>query len=57
VEIIGFNQFGFQCNRSTTDPIFFICQILEKKWEYNEAGHWLFTDFKKAYVSVTREVL
>ena len=55
--MIGLNQFGFLHNRSTTDPIFFICQILEKKWEYNEASHWLFIDFKKAYDSVRREVL
>jgi len=55
-EIIG-DQCGFQCNRSTTDHIFCICQILEKKWEYNEAVHQLFIDFKKAYDSVKREVL
>ena len=29
----------------------------EKKWEYNEAVHQLFIDFKKAYDSVRREVL
>jgi hypothetical protein len=34
-----------------------IRQILEKKWEYNEAVHQLFTDFKKAYKSVRREVI
>jgi hypothetical protein len=56
-EIIGDHQCGFQCNRSTTDQIFCICQMLEKKWEYNETEHQLFTDFKKAYDSVTREVL
>ena len=28
-----------------------------KKWEYNEAVHPLFIDFKKAYDSVRREVL
>ena len=33
------------------------CQILEKKCEYNEAVHRLFTDFKKAYDSVRRKVL
>ena len=44
-------------NRSTSDNIFCIRQILEKKWEYNEAVHQLFTDFKKAYDSVRREVL
>ena len=31
--------------------------ILGKKWEYNEAVHQLFMDFKKAYDSVRREVL
>jgi hypothetical protein len=30
---------------------------LRKKWEYNEAVHMLFTDFKTAYDSVRREVL
>jgi len=40
-----------------TDHIFCIHQILEKKWEYNEAVHQLFIDFKKASNSVRREVL
>jgi hypothetical protein len=56
-EIIGDHQCGFQCARSTTDQIFCIHQILEKKWEYNETVHQLFIDFKKAYDSVSREVL
>ena len=30
---------------------------IEKKWEYNEAVHQLFIDFKKDYDSVRREVL
>jgi hypothetical protein len=28
-----------------------------EKWEYNETVHQLFVDFKKAYISVRREVL
>jgi len=32
-EIIGDHQCVFQSNRSTTDHIFCIRQILEKKWE------------------------
>ena len=36
---------------------FCICQIIQKKWEHNEAMHQLFTDFKKPYDSVRREVL
>jgi hypothetical protein len=30
---------------------------MEKKWEYNETVHQVFTEFKKAYDSVRREVL
>jgi hypothetical protein len=56
-EIIGYHQCGFRRNRSTTDHIFCIRQILEKKWEYNGAVHQLFIDFKKVYDSVRREVL
>jgi len=36
--------------------MFCIRQIFEKKWEYNEAVHQLFIDFKKSYDSVCREV-
>jgi hypothetical protein len=35
-EIIGDHLCGFRRNRSTTDLIFCIHQILKKKWEYNE---------------------
>jgi hypothetical protein len=56
-EIIGDHQCGFRRNRSTTDQIFYIWQILEKKWEYNSTVHQLFIDFKKAYDSVRGEVL
>jgi len=55
-EIIVDHQCGFRHNRSTTDHIFCIHQILEKKWEYNEAVHRLIIDFKKVYDSVRREV-
>jgi hypothetical protein len=37
--------------------IFYIRQILEKKWEYNGLVHQLFIDFKKAYDSIKSEVL
>jgi hypothetical protein len=47
-KIIGDLQCGFRRNRSTTDQIFYIRQILEKKWEYNETVHQLFVDIKKA---------
>jgi hypothetical protein len=56
-EIIGDHQCGFRRNRSTTDQIFYIRQILEKKWKYNGREHQVFIDFKKVYDSVRREVL
>ncbi|PNF20106.1 hypothetical protein B7P43_G04793 [Cryptotermes secundus] len=56
-EIIGDHQCGFRRNKSTTEQIFCIRQILEKKWEYDETVHQLFVDFKKAYNSDRREVL
>jgi hypothetical protein len=40
---------------STTDMIFCIRQILEKKWEYNKTVHQLFIDFNKVYDSVRRK--
>jgi hypothetical protein len=47
-EILGDHQCGFRHNRSTTDQIFYIWQILEKKWEYSSTVHQLFIDIKKA---------
>jgi hypothetical protein len=56
-EITGDHQCGFRRNRSTMDQIFYIRQILEKKWEYNGTVNQLFIDFKEAYDSVKRKVL
>jgi hypothetical protein len=56
-EIIGDHQCEFQSNRSTTDQIFYIWQIPEKKWVYNGTVHQIFIGFKKAYNSVRRKVL
>jgi hypothetical protein len=38
-EIIGDHQCGFRRNRSTTNQIFYIRQILDKKWELS--GIWV----------------
>jgi hypothetical protein len=56
-ENMGDLRCGFRRNRSTTDQVLYIWQILDKKWEYNSTVHQVFRDFKKAYVSVRREVL
>jgi len=47
-EINGDHQGGFQCNRSTSDNIFCIYEILEKERGYSEAVYQLFINFKKA---------
>ena len=56
-EVIGYHQCGFRRNRSTTDHVFCIRQILEEKWGHHEAAHHLLIEFKKACDSVRREVL
>jgi hypothetical protein len=48
---------GIISNMSTTDHIFYICQMHKKKWKYNVAVHQLFIDFKKACDSVMWDVL
>jgi hypothetical protein len=47
-EIIEDHQYGFQYNRSITDKIFCICQILEKKLECNRTAHHLFYKFQES---------
>jgi purine nucleoside phosphorylase len=48
---------GFNITDQLLIRFFAFVTILEKKWEYNERVHQLFTDFKTAYDSVMREVL
>jgi hypothetical protein len=51
------HQCEFRRNRSTTDQISRIRQILEKKWACNETVHQLFADFKKVYDTMRSKVL
>jgi len=45
-DLFGDHQCRLSHNRSTTDHILCLPHILEEKWEYNEAVHQLFIDFK-----------
>ncbi|KAI5717474.1 hypothetical protein M8J77_006391 [Diaphorina citri] len=53
-EIVGDYQAGFKKNKSTTDQIFSLRQILEKRIEYGKETVILFVDFKKAYDCLIR---
>jgi len=53
----GVHQFGYRRNRSNIDQLFYIRQMVEKKWEYKEAVHRILINIKKAYDSVRSEVL
>jgi hypothetical protein len=57
IKLLGDHHCGSRCNKSVTDQILYIHQILEKKWKYNGTVHQLFINFKEAYDSVMREVL
>ena len=48
--------YNLQCKNYSEHTIC-ISQILQKKWEYNEAVHQPFIDFKKSYNSIRRDVL
>jgi hypothetical protein len=45
---------GFRPNRSTTDNIFIVIQILEKCCEYNIELHNIFVDYSQAFNSIHR---
>lgn len=47
--IIGKYQAGFRRNKSTTDQIFSLRQIIEKTTEYNIDTHHVIVDFRAAY--------
>jgi len=56
-EIIGDHECLFDATNQLLIIYSAYVKYLKKKWEYNEAVHQLFLDFKKAYDSVRREVL
>jgi hypothetical protein len=48
---------GFDVTDQLLTRFFYIRQIPEKEWEYNETVHQLFIDFKKTYDSVRRKIV
>jgi hypothetical protein len=56
-KLLGMISVGFDVTGLLLIMYSEFAKILEKKWEYNEAVHQLFVDFKKAYDSVRSDVL
>jgi hypothetical protein len=54
-EILGDYQYGFRKERSTTDQIFMLRQIIEKTYKLSVDIHQLFNDYKQAYDSINRQ--
>ena len=54
-DLLSQERNGFRRNRSTTDNIFIMRQILEKCYECNIEMHVLFIDFKQSFDSVDRQ--
>src|SRR5215469_17341388 len=54
-DLLSQEQNGFRRNRTTTDKIFIMQQMLEKCYEYNIEMHLLFIDLKQAFDSVDRQ--
>ena len=54
-DLLSQEQNGFRRNRSPTDNVFIMLQILEKCYEYNIEMSILFIDFKQTLDSVDRQ--
>ena len=50
-------QAGFMPNRSTTEPIYTIRQVIEKAREFQRTAYIVFVDFKAAFDLIDRESL
>jgi hypothetical protein len=54
-EILGDYQYGFRKERSTTDQIFILRQIIEETYKLSVDIHQLFNDYKQAYDNINRQ--
>jgi hypothetical protein len=57
MKLLGLISVGLDVTDRLLITFFCVCQVLEKKWEYNETVHHLYIDFNNAYDSFRKEVL
>jgi hypothetical protein len=57
MKLVGITSLGFGVTDQVLIRILAFVRYWKRKWECNETVHQLFIDFKKAYDSVSREVL
>jgi hypothetical protein len=57
MKLLGNISVGFDIANQLLIRFSAFVRYRRKKWEYNKTEHQLFIDFKKAYDSVSREVL
>ena len=56
-KLLGITNVDFDATSQVLTIYSAFVRYLKKKWEYNEAVHQLFVDFKKVYNSVRRKAL
>ena len=54
---LGEEQFGFRKGKGTTDAMFIVRQMMERKLEFQQESSWGFLDLEKAYDKINREMI
>ena len=56
-EQLGEEPFGFRKGCGTTDALFILRQLNERKLEFGQDGYWGFLDLEKAYNKINRQMI
>ena len=56
-EQLGEEQFVFRKGCGTTDALFILRQLMERKLEFGQDSYWGFLDLEKAYDKINRQMI